>query len=447
MASINRELEQLVDAPRETLNVEIKNWLDLTSKAGMAILAKAAIALANHGGGYILLGFSERPDGSFETTLPAPSSLNAYGQDTIARIVSSYAEPSFQVQVSHVRRTTDGYLHPVIMVPGDHRVPIQAKKGSPDQKSLLVGRVYIRRPTPESAEPGTAIEWRELLDRCVQAGRDDLLNAIRGILGGGALTSDVSKETSLETLLAWRNEGLVAWRNTQLEAGVNAPEPLGYYCVTYWVLGDFAPLDYPDLLSKIDKATIRHTGWSPWWVPTRKGIKPTIRNQAIECNLDETGREYVADPAHQDFWRVTPDGKAMLVRGYDEDSHPDRLTPGLKFDITLPIWRIGECLLQAAAFAALLDKESSQLIFAVKWNGLRGRELTHVEGSRSVRPDQVANENDFERTVTLDPSTIQENLPEILYEFLRPLYALFSFKQLSKAMVDEEVSRLRSSRF
>jgi hypothetical protein len=59
----------------------------------------------------------------------------------------------------------------------------------------------------------------------------------------------------------------------------------------------------------------------------------------------------------------------------------------------------------------------------------------------------VARENVFERTITVDTGTIVDQLPEILFEFLRPLYVLFDFSELSKRLVDEEVSRLRSGRF
>jgi hypothetical protein len=50
------ELRRLLDAPNETLAVEYKSWLSLADNAGRATLAKAAIALAHHGGGIIVLG-------------------------------------------------------------------------------------------------------------------------------------------------------------------------------------------------------------------------------------------------------------------------------------------------------------------------------------------------------------------------------------------------------
>jgi hypothetical protein len=282
MTIINSELQQLIDFPHETLNVEVKNWLDLSNKAGMTTLAKAAIALANHGGGFILLGFTELDDGTFEGAVPKPATLEAYSQDAIARIVSSYAEPAFQVQVVHIKRPATDAFHPVVIIPGGHRMPIQAKKGSPNQKTLIVGHVYIRRPTPESAEPATAIEWRELFDRCVRAGRDDLLNAIRGILDGHSSTKSEPPLSALQELFNWRDQGLKYWRRTQTAANAAAPEMLGSYCVAYKVEGSFPEPSFPELLEKVNKATVRHTGWSPWWVPTRQGIRPAVRDGAIE---------------------------------------------------------------------------------------------------------------------------------------------------------------------
>ena len=57
MTSI-RELQPLISEPREDLSVEYKSWLDLTRKEHKATLAKVAIALTNHGGGFIVIGFA-----------------------------------------------------------------------------------------------------------------------------------------------------------------------------------------------------------------------------------------------------------------------------------------------------------------------------------------------------------------------------------------------------
>lgn len=440
------QLHALIATPREDLGVEIKSWLDLTNKDDCAKLAKAIIALANHGGGFIIVGMRETEAGQFEEAPGRPVTLAGYKQDVIARIAATYAEPAMQVAVYQV--DAGGGVFPIVQVPGGHRVPIQAKKGSPDQKTLLVGRVYIRRPTPESAEPGTAAEWRELIDRCVRATRDDLLDAIRGILDGRE-TQSLPPPSEEALLAAWADDGLERWTaRAPITPTMVKLLPPGFYRVAYKLVGPMTPIEAPELLEAINSATTRHTGWSPWWVPTREGIKPYVKDGAVECFLGgDDPRRVVDDPAHADFWRVSPTGEAVLIRGFDEDSYPDRMKPGTVFDVTLPVWRIGDCLLQAAKFAAAVGRPDAEIVFSVKWSGLAGRSLTHVEGRRLIDEGYVAQQNTFDRATTVRADQVADSLPEILFEFLKPLYALFDFFQLPKSLVDEEAQRLRQGRF
>lgn len=441
------QLEALVASPREDLGVEIKSWLDLANKDDCATLAKSIIALANHGGGFIILGMRETEAGKFEEAPGRPITLSGYKQDVIAGIAASYAEPGIQVGVYQI----DGGagLFPVVQVPGGHRTPIQAKRGSSDQKTLLVGRVYIRRPKPESAEPRNAAEWRELIDRCVRAGRDDLLDAIRGILDGREIQTLPSPPSEEAQLAAWADEGLERWAaRAPISPTMIKLLPPGFYRVAYKLVGPMEPIAFPELLAAINKATTRHTGWSPFWVPTREGIKPYVKDGAVECFLGgEDPRRMVDDPAHADFWRVSLTGEAVLIRGFDEDSYPDRIKPGTVFDVTLPVWRIGDCLLQAAKFAAAVERPDAEIVFSVKWSGLAGRAMTHVEGGRFIPEGFVAQQDTLDRVITVRADQIAYSLPEILFELLKPLYALFDFFDLPKSLVDEEAQRLRQGRF
>jgi predicted HTH transcriptional regulator len=59
-----RRLADLLVDPHETLDVELKEWLDITGNNDhKATLAKALIALANHSGGFVIFGFSETERG------------------------------------------------------------------------------------------------------------------------------------------------------------------------------------------------------------------------------------------------------------------------------------------------------------------------------------------------------------------------------------------------
>ena len=50
-------LERLVERPGETLNVEIKAWLDPAQVADAAKIIKACLALRNRNGGHLVIGF------------------------------------------------------------------------------------------------------------------------------------------------------------------------------------------------------------------------------------------------------------------------------------------------------------------------------------------------------------------------------------------------------
>ena len=93
-----RRLVDLLENPRETLDIELKGWLALANNNNhKALLAKAIIALANHGGGVVIIGFEETPDG----VVPAggrPDDLAMYTPDIINSIVTRYAEPSFHLE-------------------------------------------------------------------------------------------------------------------------------------------------------------------------------------------------------------------------------------------------------------------------------------------------------------------------------------------------------------
>ena len=180
----NADLDDLINEPRETLDVEVKEWLDRTDNDHRSMVAKEIIALANHGGGFLVIGFEERADGTFEPSAGRPTNLDAWSQDSIQSIVFKYADPGVQCRVHHRANAASRERYPIIAIPGGRRVPIRAKAGSPDGKKLSAHRVYIRRPGPASEEPKTAEEWDRFFERCLQNRRAELLEAMRSIMTG-----------------------------------------------------------------------------------------------------------------------------------------------------------------------------------------------------------------------------------------------------------------------
>ncbi|HUA53799.1 MAG TPA: hypothetical protein VMB81_16620, partial [Candidatus Sulfotelmatobacter sp.] len=69
------DIQQLLLKPREALDFEIKGWLDLSLSQHCFVLAKAIIALANSGGGYVLIGMRESDLGHFVPDVVRPLEL------------------------------------------------------------------------------------------------------------------------------------------------------------------------------------------------------------------------------------------------------------------------------------------------------------------------------------------------------------------------------------
>lgn len=448
-------LSELLISPIETLEIELKGWLDLRDNAeDKANFAKAALALANHGGGYIIIGLDEREEGAVES-LNRPESLAGYRQDILNGIIQSFADPPFHVSSRLVKATSgpfSGSLFPIVSIPGGHGVPIRAKRSGPNGQKVENNAIYIRKAGPKSEVPLTSVEWDQLLGRCISNRRDELLDQIRRVISGSVSTSTASSEVA--ELDAWAADCLKNWQSLVDTLPADAPArcPNGYYWVAYRINGDLKSFPPAQFLEVLKRSVVRHTGWPPFWLPNPTEIAPYQSDGAVECWLGRKRQEREqSDPAHSDFWRISPRGFAFLLRGYLEDSlSPERhgalgrsIVPGQVFDLTLPVWRMGEVMLHAAQLSSNLSTETVSIDFLARFEGLSDRSLMSLEGSRDIWYERIARQNSIELKTTVEPGFVRSNLPEIIHQWLSPLYDLFAFYELPKSLVSEEIEKMK----
>ena len=175
MPNLAEILQSLVSEPRETRNIELKSWINPESAEGIQKIARAALALRNENGGYLVIGFNDRtcqPD-------PLPSGLDArttYHTDEIQRIVSKYASPAFVY-----RSTLSGKrwcYDPVIQIPAGVRTPAVCKanfsvQGSDGRERFLLrqNNIYVRTVATNgtiSSASGNSEDIAGLVDRCFE---------------------------------------------------------------------------------------------------------------------------------------------------------------------------------------------------------------------------------------------------------------------------------------
>jgi hypothetical protein len=446
MAAGNREkLEGVLLEPYEGVHREIKSWLDISDDNHRANLAKAMLALANSGGGQILVGYEE-VEGSWEPDTSRPDSIDQYDQDDINGIVQSYADPQFHCKVRHIQHPDIGEEFPLIIVPGGHTVPIRAQRGGPNGNHVTVDRYYIRRPGPESAPPQTGREWDELIRRCITESKEELTDSIRNVITGfqmGETVSD-SGSTSDERIQEWASECKERWLQKveeKYEDLDSSPYEYGYWTFSYLILDDFSQpnlIDFRDILRNVQG---HETGWPPWL--SANSANPV--NDTIERWIPEedtgTGTKY------NDFWRASPNGILYSLRTYESDNHSEiDADAGKAFDYIRPLWTVGECVLHAKRLAQSLCDEKSQIMFYLTWNGISGRTLVSLypgeRGGLLGPPNKTAYQDSVESSAQFSAAEIENNLPEVVTALTSPLYQSFDFYEPSTKLVQNQLDRM-----
>jgi hypothetical protein len=156
-----QKLKQLIRNPRESLDIELKQWIDPATPEGRAKIAIACIALRNNNGGCLIVGFLD----SGEPAPAAPPDVRAmFHTDAIQYIIGKYASQPFPVTVEFVKRA--GVEHPVIVVPSGVETPVAAKSelcNSDPTKPPLVkcDTVYVRTLNSNGTASSSAARWND----------------------------------------------------------------------------------------------------------------------------------------------------------------------------------------------------------------------------------------------------------------------------------------------
>lgn len=445
---MNEELQELLRTPREDMDIELKQWMDPTDKVVRAKLAKELLALRNHGGGYLVIGYK---DGHPPTPdYNRPTDLSVFSTDAVNNIVKKYAEPPFHCTSYLIDHPGSGEQYPVIVVPGGAQVPVRCKSDSPDDgKSIRKDAYYIRRPGPESSPPQSAAEWDVLLEQCLLSRKEALLASLSGLLGvgrSGLLSGATLPEPKhpFTELRAFRDDAvsrLVSLQAT-LPEDAGARFLHGRYILSARILDTLKKVSTSEMLDILSRLP-KYTGWSPIHIFTRRELEPyPYGDDIIECWL---AREEPQDPGHADFWRVSTNGMVTLIRGHQEDSpeiNRDGLAPGTGIELTLPPWRIAEFILRVAALARRLTEDNFRLQLIVQWEGIAGRKLFSYGGRRMLFQEYVAHDPNFSIEIEATPEEIESALPNVIAKTVTPLLRRFSFFEPPTEFYNEEISKL-----
>ncbi len=418
----DQDLKDLVDAPKETLSAEFKSDLDLESDLDRANTARHIAALANYGGGFIAFGFGN----DMKPVTQAGDIDKRFHPDRISSIVHKYLEPAVLCDAVIVQSAA-GQRHPVVRVPAHGATPVCAKADGPQDakgrvQGIMAGRYYIRsigNSGPESAVLTRPEHWHPLIRRLVTADRAALAAMIERAL-------DPKPSAPASTALdGWHQAAGAAYvaRVREKKLPWSVPLDQNYYQLSYeFVLGESERIAGSEMLDILQRANsemrdLVWTGWSMFYPFTRAEIAPYFvsdcypgqgSTEALEADL--LG-ETLLTATLPDFWRVSSDGKATIVRAYREDRSDYPQPAGKTASLFMTARDVAELVRHARAMTPYFST-IQKVHFRCEWRGLRGRQLRDLESDPSI--ERISKTDRVQADIEAKPEDLTNAWPEIV---------------------------------
>ncbi len=463
-------IQALVERPGESLSVEIKRWFDPDKPDGKFLLIKAAFAIRNHGGGYIVLGFDDETLQPDSENIPI-NTKESFHQDKIQEIITKYASEPFGITVEFPSR--EGKVYPVITIPPGVKTPVAVRSDLKNtenaDKSLVSGSIYVRSLNSNNRVSSTKAGWNDwpaIIEVCFENRETDIGRFLRRHLGNLksenlnavaklileiaqplSVESNQSKLTNEEVAQKYSEESEERFCSAIKEKKITLPE-FGAWDVSLILLGDIPPYKAnDDFLNLLRQNNPNYTGWPIWLISRNfsdKSKQPYIFNKTWEAfllNLDKAGLHDL------DFMRYDPKGRFYLKRMYQDDQAGQSKVPGpcTVLDFCLPIIRSAEAVAVGLTLAKAMgcSPEKTTLAFLFKWNKLNKRELTSwVNPERYISSGQRAYQDEVSSYIEVPLETSLSAVGGIVAQIIQPLFQVFDGFQISSKVVEDLTQRL-----
>lgn len=142
-------VERLIVLGFESSSLDYKEDFDISERAARASIAKDVIAMANSGGGSIVIGVAEPRPGMFEPRGLPPRRADQLEATKVNDALRRFIGAAFSVSVS--QRSLHGKTFVVITVPSVTGGLLLAGCDNPEA-SLYMGRIYARTDAARSEE-------------------------------------------------------------------------------------------------------------------------------------------------------------------------------------------------------------------------------------------------------------------------------------------------------
>lgn len=411
----NEELAALIEVGVETRGIEFKGPGSTSSKDFVALVARACMALANQrDGGHLVIGVVDKDPGGASGGLTEEQVDEWLAYDTVVAKVNTYADPPLRLALAR-RQLPNGSFVVVIEVAEFAEIPILSARDY--GRTIVRGQLYTRSlAKPESSAQNTQNELREVLALATEKQLQTFLRTARH--AGLAVEPGSSNEGLFEA----ERQALLQQPIASVVAGM--PRMTVAICPEKYE-EDWLP--YESLRGLVANNAVRFRGW-PF---------PYVHRIVHGDRWVGEAQEEM----HPEVWAMHQSGQFVDVRplplgfGPDSDGFHDPNTDGP----FLPVWFPVMFVFEAAAFAARLQRVAflgESLNVTIALEGAVGWELVVADPRRSgFHGSYRFGSQRWERSVTLEPGAIEEDVKSIAAETSRDLLLRFGWAGVTEEIV------------
>lgn len=174
---------RIVYGGSETLQREYKRSMPWTGQ-GRFKLIKTIAALANCGGGYLIVGYDEEKQGDERFVGVNDADLESWDVTNVARDANNHIRPDIDIEVLRPQSKKSGKTFVVVRVPSHGAEPHICAKGTGNATGtkLRSGALYYRNRNKEVTEIGRLDDWRDLVKRLTLAKKHEIKELIESAL-------------------------------------------------------------------------------------------------------------------------------------------------------------------------------------------------------------------------------------------------------------------------
>jgi len=440
---LQERLYAMLEFPDENASTDYKEAKAFCSKKNdfAAKLVKHILAMANFGGGYLVIGYSERNGKLKPDPKMTDKVTGSYDPTSLSQFVGKHVRGEEKPHLTIEKVVYHEHSYPIICIEGFPRNPFfcgSGKMGEDNKPILKEGALYVRDQHTRTVSLASPAQWEELISRCIQKRKSDMLGAF-----GKILSEIQSGEPHEETHYLKKFESLVTRERDsarkQLEK--NNVAIAGWYC---WH-SPIDPSEHFDVKQLRDAAerSVRPNTGRPMGL-TRRGNKTVVPvTDGLRMHYTVTNR-FADYPISFEHWFLHNRGGYFLYRFFPRTK--DEATVAVNWGVR--VWSIGEAIDHCLALYEALDVDmNTEIHFSLVHEGLEDGYLTCSENSSRMLPRRYTCKiESVPSSWNGSLATLRATRKDLTVKLSQELFTRFDFCDLSNKVLCEVYDEYAKSR-